>query len=152
MAIGVKAAKRPEQKVAVVKSAEVLLVDDDPEVSEVLQRMLQQMGHRVTGVNSGEAAVNAFEAGHYDLVVTDLGMPDMSGREVAAAVKDIKPGTPVLLITGWGVQLDPSELPEIDGIVAKPFSKEVLREQLAKLLPAEDGGSKEKPRKKKGPR
>ncbi len=152
MAIGVKAAKRPEQKVAVVKSAEVLLVDDDPEVSEVLQRMLQQMGHRVTGVNSGEAAVNAFEAGHYDLVVTDLGMPDMSGREVAAAVKDIKPGTPVLLITGWGVQLDPSELPEIDGIVAKPFSKEVLREQVAKLLPAEGGVSEGKQRKKKGPR
>jgi PAS domain S-box-containing protein len=149
---GVKAEKPPQKKLVGVKSAEVLLVDDDPDVSEVMQRMLQQMGHRVTAVNSGEEAVNIFESGHYDLVVTDLGMPDMSGREVAAAVKDIKPGTPVLLITGWGVQLDQSELPEIDGIVAKPFSKEVLREQLAKLLPGDGGLSEGKSRKKKGPR
>jgi PAS domain S-box-containing protein len=131
---GAAVKKQPERKAAAVENAAILLVDDDVEVSQVLELMLKQMGHRVTTVNTGEAAVNTFEIGKYDLVITDLGMPDMPGSDVARAVKDIRPGTPVLLITGWGVQLDREELPEVDGVVAKPFSKETLSQQLAKLL------------------
>ena len=126
--------KQPERKATAVENATILLVDDDLEVCEVLDRMLKQMGHRVIAVNTGEAAVNTFETGNYDLVITDLGMPDMPGSDVARAVKDIRPGTPVLLITGWGVQLDREELPEVDGMVAKPFSKDTLSAQLSQLL------------------
>jgi len=126
----------PTKPVPSVEEATILLVDDDPQVSEVLGLMLQQLGHHVTGFTSAKEALDAFEKGEYRLVITDLGMPDTSGREVAKAVKKVKPETPVLLITGWGVQLDPVELKRegVDGIIAKPFSKEVISTKLAELL------------------
>ncbi len=121
---------------ASTEKANILLVDDDPEVSEVLELMLSQMGHRVTVVAQGAVAVALFEQGDYDLVITDLGMPDISGWEVAKAVKQKSPGTPVVLITGWGVQLDSEQRNEsgVDGVIAKPFSKQVLSDEMARLL------------------
>jgi len=118
------------------EKANILLVDDDPEVSEVLELMLAQMGHRVAVVAQGAVAVALFEQGDYDLVITDLGMPDISGWEVAKAIKEKSPRTPVVLITGWGVQLDSEEMSRsgVDGIIAKPFSKESLMDQLVRLL------------------
>jgi len=119
-----------------IGKANILLVDDDPEVSEVLELMLAQMGHRVAVVAQGAVAVALFEQGDYDLVITDLGMPDVSGWEVAKAVKEKSPRTPIILITGWGVQLDSEEMSKsgVDGVIAKPFSKESLMGQLARLL------------------
>lgn len=117
-------------------SARILVVDDDPEVSEVLELMIKKLGHEVTVINSGKEAIGAFKEGQYDMVVTDLGMPDISGREVAKAVKKEKPDTPVLLITGWGVQLELDEMPEIDDLIAKPFTKKVLSDKVGELLSA----------------
>jgi PAS domain S-box-containing protein len=134
IARGVEVKKRPKREPAAARSLNILLVDDDPEVKDMLKLMLEHLGHKVTGADSGEAAVNTFEAGDFELVITDLGMPDMSGREVAQIVKEIKLGTPVLLITGWGVQLDKEEMEEIDGVIAKPFSKDVLSAKIAELI------------------
>ncbi len=119
-----------------VKEATILLIDDDPQVSEVLALMLRQLGHQVTGFTNAREALDAFGKGHFRLVITDLGMPDLSGRDVAKVVKAMNPETPVVLITGWGVQLDPAELKGagVDGVIAKPFSKEVISAKLAELL------------------
>jgi len=135
VADGVAARSRPERKPPTIKRATILLADDDPEVSEILGLMLKQLGHRVTVVTSGEEALSAFKKGDYGLVITDLGMPDISGLDVARAVKEMKSETPVMLITGWGVQLDPEELPDIDGVIEKPFSRDALLAQIAELLP-----------------
>ncbi len=118
------------------RKAKILLVDDDPEVSEVLEMMLDQIGNEVTVVSQGQEAITRFEPGDYDLVITDLGMPDISGWEVAKAVKQKSPGTPVVLITGWGVQLDSEQRSEsgVDGVIAKPFSKQVISDEMARLL------------------
>jgi len=118
------------------RKVNILLVDDDPEVSEVLELMLAQIGHEVTVVSQGQEAVALFEQGDYDLVITDLGMPDISGWEVAKAVKEKRPETPVVLITGWGIQLDSEEMSRsgIEGVIAKPFSKQALVDQLARVL------------------
>ena len=121
-------------KITAVRSATILVADDNTEVGDVLGLTLQNMGHRVKIVNSGSEAVDAFRNDGYDLVITDLGMPDMSGREVARAVKQAKPDTPVLLITGWGVQLDLNVIPEIDSIITKPFSEEALTLKIGELL------------------
>lgn len=124
-----------------IRRANILLLDDDPEVGEVLRLTLSQLGHQVTLAASGEQGLGIFGQGDYDLVITDLGMADMSGRDVAQAVKEARPAVPVILITGWGVQLDPDGMRKIgiDGVIAKPFSKEDLSLQLAELLPAEPG-------------
>lgn len=124
----------PEPEAKTTKSARILVVDDDTEVSEVLEMMVKKLGHGVTVVNSGKKAVSTFKNGQYDMLITDLGMPDISGREVARAVKEERPSTPVLLITGWGVQLELDEMPEIDDLIAKPFTKKVLSAKIAGLL------------------
>jgi len=133
----VEVSARRERKATAARSARILLVDDDPEVRNVLKLMLEHLGHEVVAAECGEDAVNLFEAGDFELVVTDLGMPDMSGREVAGIVKEIKAGTPVILITGWGVQLSEEDMPEIDGMITKPFSKDILSAKIAELLPGE---------------
>jgi len=104
--------------------------------------MLERLGYQVVFRTSSIEALEAFRRHpeKFDLVITDLGMQDMSGREVARAVKERKPGTPVVLITGWGVQLDAGEMEKIgvDGVIAKPFSKEALSAQVAELLGSKD--------------
>jgi len=56
---------------------------------------------------------------------------------VAKIVKEMKPGTPVLVISGWGGQLNLEEMPEVDGVIAKPFSKDVLSEKISAVLSCE---------------
>jgi PAS domain S-box-containing protein len=134
---GVVSKKHAAGKADAVKSVSILMVDDNPEVAGILGLTLRRLGHIVVEANSGEAAINTFEVGKFDLVITDLGMPDMSGHEVAKIVKEIKPGTPVLVISGWGGQLNLDEMPEVDGVIAKPFSKDVLSEKIAAVLSCE---------------
>ena len=129
--------KHAAGKADAVKGVSILMVDDNPEVAGILGLTLRRLGHTVVEANSGEAAISTFEMGNFDLVITDLGMPDMSGHEVAKIVKEMKPGTPVLVISGWGGQLNLEEMPEVDGVIAKPFSKDVLSEKIAALLSCE---------------
>jgi len=65
----------------------------------------------------------------------------MSGRDVARRIKEMKPETSVIVITGWGTQLDPGELRivGIDGVISKPFTKEALSAKLTELLPTSAG-------------
>jgi signal transduction histidine kinase/DNA-binding NarL/FixJ family response regulator len=134
---GVISKKHAAGKADAVRSVSILMVDDNPEVVEILGLTLRRLGHTVVEANSGETAINTFEMGKFDLVITDLGMPDMSGHEVAKIVKEMKPGTPVLVISGWGGQLNLDEMPEVDGVIAKPFSKEVLAEKISAVLSCE---------------
>jgi len=119
---------------AATKRATILLVDDDPEIIEVLGLTLEHLGHRVRGITNGREAIEAFKKGDYDLVITDLGMPDVSGWDIARAVKKIKPDVPVLLITGWGMQIKKEQLVGVDGVVSKPFGRDVLSAKIAEVL------------------
>ncbi|NOQ43257.1 MAG: response regulator, partial [Dehalococcoidia bacterium] len=114
--------------------AKILLVDDDPNVNEVLELMLSQIGYEVTAVTHGQEAITLFMQGYYDLVITDLGMPDVSGWDVAEAVKQKSPETPVVLITGWGVQVDSAQRDKVDGVIAKPFSRQTLSDEMVRLI------------------
>ena len=119
--------------------AKILLADDEPEVAEVIELMLRRCGYQVTVVYSGQEALDAFAVGDYDLVITDMYMPDLSGREVAKRVKGSMTGVPVLLITGWALQVDPSEL-DIDGLIAKPFSIETICKHVDEVLHGKQKG------------
>jgi CheY-like chemotaxis protein len=113
--------------------AKILVADDDPGVAQVLELMLGQLGYEATVVNNGEEALDAFFSGDYDLVISDVCMPGISGQEVARAVKEARAGVPVILITGWGLQLDSSEM-DVDGMIAKPFKKEALSQLINNVL------------------
>ena len=83
----------------------ILCVDDDSRVLRSLEGMLGQLGHDVTTTNSGADAIARIDAGQFDVLITDLGMPGVDGREVARTVKQISPETRVLLLTGWADRL-----------------------------------------------
>ena len=88
----------------------LLLVDDDPVLLNSLRDTLEIDGHIVVATNGGQAGIIEFRASlergaPYAAVITDLGMPNVDGRRVAAAVKEAAPATPVILLTGWGQRL-----------------------------------------------
>ena len=80
-------------------------------------------GHAVEVASDGEQGLKLFETGAFDLVFTDLGMPGMSGWEVAERVKSINSRIPVAIITGWSVELEESEMKArgVDLIANKSF-------------------------------
>ena len=95
---------------------------------------------RRTAANSGEAGIATFRTSldrgeRFAAVITDLGMPYIDGRRVAAAVKEASPATPVILLTGWGQRLvaDRDIPPHVDRVLAKPPKLRELREALAQL-------------------
>jgi DNA-binding NtrC family response regulator len=111
-------------------------VDDDPVLLTSLRDILESDGHAVIAANSGRAGMETFSAAQshepFALVITDLGMPDIDGRKVAAAVKNTSPGTPVILFTGWGQRMmaDGDIPPHVDRILSKPPKLRELREAL----------------------
>ncbi|WP_296600871.1 ATP-binding protein [Phenylobacterium sp.] len=117
----------------------LLLVDDDPVVLKALQEALANDGHNVTTASDGRAGIDAFEAGQdghpFDLVITDLGMPYINGRQVAAAIKSIAPQTPIILLTGWGQGMlsGVEGIPNIDLVLGKPPKLREVRGALARF-------------------
>ncbi|MFZ1990441.1 MAG: response regulator [Alphaproteobacteria bacterium] len=105
----------------------VLLVDDDPIILEVMQSTLEADGHKVVAANGGREGVTAFADAldrhePINVVITDLGMPNMNGLEVAKAVKTLRSGTPIILLSGWGRKMDAEHdsLGQVDFTLAKP--------------------------------
>jgi signal transduction histidine kinase/ActR/RegA family two-component response regulator len=127
---------------ASTKRRRILLVDDDPMLIKSLQDTLQEDGHVVTPTHGGQAGIDTFasttKSGQaFDLVITDLGMPHVDGRKVAASVKELSAGTPVILLTGWGQRMiaENDTPPHVDRVLSKPPRLRELRAALAELCP-----------------
>jgi PAS domain S-box-containing protein len=118
------------------KPARILIVDDEPEIREVLSYALGEDGHAIVTCKDGQGAIAALEHARFDLVITDLGMPGVSGWDVARAVKARRPGTPVVMVTGWREQINPAEAARegVDHLIAKPFRRDEVRETIATAL------------------
>jgi len=115
------------------RSAVILFVDDDPLIAMSTAEMLEDLGHRVIAVNSGQHALEILRSEQpLDLMMTDHMMPGMTGLELVAASRDVRPALPVLLATGY------AELPEGTQIdlprLAKPYHQDQLRERLDQIL------------------
>jgi CheY-like chemotaxis protein len=116
--------------------AKVLVIDDQAMVTDLLVSVLERMNHRCEVASCGRDGVEAFEKGGFDLVITDLGMPDISGWEVSRAVKRINPNVPVVVVTGWGVTPDPDKMKDskVDFVIHKPFQIDQLEKIIRDLL------------------
>ncbi len=88
----------------------ILIVDDEPEVAEVLARSLSRQGHRTTIANSGEAALSLIRQSAPDAMFLDVSMPGMNGLDVLAEVKQTRPSLAVVVITGHAT---PDEVEEV---------------------------------------
>jgi len=118
------------------RKGRILVIDDEREVGDVLKDALTRDGHQVVYCTDGESGIACVEKEAFDLVITDLGMPGISGWEVARIVKQVRPGTPVAMVTGWGDRIDPvdAEGRGVDYVVAKPFKRDGIREMVASAL------------------
>jgi DNA-binding response OmpR family regulator len=116
----------------------VLLVEDDPDNREAMASLLALGGFEVTSADCGAAGVRAFADGNFDVVLTDLGLPDMDGWQVAGEIKQARPAMPIALITGWGLNLDRDEIRRrgVDLLVKKPLDPRAFVGQIENLLQA----------------
>jgi len=121
-------------KTATTKSLRVLVVDDEAPVRALLTAALTEDGHEVEVAEQGVDGLRRFLAGKFDLVITDKAMPGMSGDQMAAAIKQVSPHLPIILLTGFGQFLDKEKIPSIDVLVAKPIGVVALREAMSEAL------------------
>ncbi|NLD44989.1 MAG: PAS domain S-box protein [Chloroflexi bacterium] len=124
----VTAAPALHERAIPVAPLTVLAVDDEPAVLAVLSRLLSREGHAVISATSGAEALGLLRERPFDLVITDLGMPGVSGRRVARFAREVRADVPVVLVTGWGETISPEQLREIgaSALLAKPYAYEDL--------------------------
>ena len=114
----------------------ILAVDDEEAVLQVLRDLLVVLGQDVEIAQGGRAGLDRFAAGGFDAVFTDLGMPGVNGWDLVHSIKARAPETPVVIVTGWGVQIDNRVLLTrgADCVVPKPFSLEDVRQALQHIV------------------
>jgi len=119
-------------------SESVLLVDDDSEIVLLVEQMLSRLGYRVTVRTSSREALEAFRScpEKYDIVVTDLAMPRMTGVQLSLEIKSIRPGIPVVLMTGFSEQITEENCRQwgLDGFVLKPIISRVLSQTIRRAM------------------
>ncbi len=109
----------------------ILLAEDDQVMREYLKRALEKSGYRVTAVDRGTAALPLLEAGRFDLLLTDIVMPEMDGIELAQRAAQLDSDMRVMFITGFAaVTLRAGETMPNARILSKPFH---LRELVAEV-------------------
>jgi DNA-binding response OmpR family regulator len=106
----------------------ILIVDDEDVIRDFLKEMFVTSGYEADGAATGQEGIALFEARHYDLVFFDLGLPEMSGWDVAKAIRSKNARVPIVLLSGWGIQLDDARIKEsgVDLVLSKPCQMEDL--------------------------
>jgi CheY-like chemotaxis protein len=113
----------------------VLAVDDEKPVLDVLADLLRALDQEVDTALGGAAGLARFEQGDYQVLFTDLSMPELNGWDLTLAVKSRRPDVAVVVVTGWGLQLEEETALAhgVDLLVAKPFSIEDLERALQRV-------------------
>jgi CheY-like chemotaxis protein len=119
----------PTEVAAPAAPLHVLAVDDQPVALQVVERYLTFDGHTVETAADGRQALEKLRAGGFDLVITDRAMPGMNGDQLAAIIKEMTPGMPIILLTGFGdmIQAQGEEIVNVTTIVSKPVTITDLR-------------------------
>jgi signal transduction histidine kinase/ActR/RegA family two-component response regulator len=113
----------------------ILVVDDEQCIRELLIDILESEGYEVTLAENGEEALRFFDATSFRAVFTDVGMPGMSGWELARAIRERDEEIPIAVITGWGEAVSSSEqqTAKVDWVVTKPFSIDRIYDLAAEI-------------------
>lgn len=118
-----------------IPAKRILVVEDEVVAAQTVQTVLTVDGHKVDLAQDGEQGLAMFQAGQYDLVITDFKLGGMDGLELAAAVKEHSPTTPVVLITAYAAKLETmGKVSNVELVLKKPFSVDDLHGALIKLF------------------
>ena len=129
-----EAGERHLQKIPEDRSEHILVVDDEEIITRVLEKMLLRLGYKVTARTDSEEALDLFRAqpGRFDMVITNLTMPKLTGNELTREVQKLRPDLPIMLATGHGkiVSEETAHSLGVAALVSKPF----LIEEIAKTI------------------
>ena len=132
------AAEQEETRAPAGGSERILVVDDEPAVTEMTALTLRRLGYRVTTAASGNEAWDLFTAdpGAFDLVITDQTMPDITGLDLAIRMLAAREDIPIILFTGYSETVSPEKAKEagIREFVMKPVAKREAAETVRRVL------------------
>jgi CheY-like chemotaxis protein len=125
----------------------ILVVDDEQQVRELMGEILEYEGCEATLAENGNEALKLFEAGKFDAIFTDVGMPGMNGWELARAIRALDRDVPLAVITGWGetVSSDEQGTAEVNWVVSKPFTVRHVTEITAEISELRNNGFRNTP-------
>jgi nitrogen-specific signal transduction histidine kinase/ActR/RegA family two-component response regulator len=127
-----------EPLIAINGKERILLIDDEEQIIDIEQQILERLGYKVTSKTDSEEALEEFAAqpDRFDLVITDMTMPKMTGDQLARRMMDIKPQIPVILCTGFNETISEEKALAmgIDKFVMKPIVKDELASSIRTVL------------------
>ena len=117
-------------------SIRVLWVDDEKMIRNVGKKLLKILNHSVDVAANGEEALNLLQNNQYDLMITDIGMPNMSGWQLAERIKGNYPEMKVAVVTGWGADVSNEEKEKygLGYVLAKPIRMVQLKHLVGEVL------------------
>jgi PAS domain S-box-containing protein len=118
-----------------IRPLKVMVIDDQPTVAAVLRLILEVEGNQPTVFENGLDALSSLHAEPWDLVCTDIDMPDLNGWEVALAVNKELPHVPVVVVTGWSETYDPGDLKQrgVHSVLSKPYQIRDIRALVSQI-------------------
>jgi CheY-like chemotaxis protein len=118
------------------ESSRVLIVEDEARIRSLLCDTFVAAGHNVTEATTGTEALTRLEQGAFDLVISDLGLPEVSGLHIARWIKENRPDTRFILATGWSDMVVPEDYERcrIDAIFKKPYAVAEILERATQML------------------
>jgi PAS domain S-box-containing protein len=121
-----------------VEPARVLVVEDEERVRSLLSETFEAAGHTVVQASDGAVALKRLEEEEFELVISDIGLPEVSGLQVARWIKTNRPALPVILATGWIEMITPADYEQgrIDAVFKKPYAVKEILERASELLNA----------------
>jgi len=128
-----------EKKIDIPKGTErILFVDDEKSVVDSMQKILERLGYKVTARTSSIEALEAFrnDTRLFDLVITDMTMPNMTGKELVSELKTLRPDIPIILCTGFSDQINKKKAKElgIDDFIMKPIIRSKIANSIREVL------------------
>lgn len=119
-------------------SLTLLCIDDEPNVLAVRKMLLETIGYRVLLAESGPQGLQTLSREHVHTVIVDYKMPEMTGSEVAARIRQTHPGMPIIMLSAF-VDLTAEQLKDVDAYVTKGESPDVLLRTIERVQPRKIG-------------
>jgi CheY-like chemotaxis protein len=116
----------------------ILYIEDNDLVRGITQEFLSQPSRTVVAVSSAEEALKLFEPDAFDVILTDVSLPAMSGLNLARRLLQRDPGVPIIIATGYSLTSESVALGERVRIITKPFEQEQIDQLLNELCPPSD--------------
>lgn len=117
-----------------VRDLDIIVVEDEKALQKILFELFDRMGNRVFICENGNDALEEFKSKHYDLVISDYGIPGITGIELAARIREIDEDVPIMLLSGWTIDDLDAYKNVVDIFMPKPFKLEDLLKNISQLM------------------